>query len=309
MKLIHGLLAFTFTCLLLVGCAPTDSSESSKGDRLDGPLSIYVVNYPLQYFAERIGGAHVEVTFPAPAEGDPAFWQPTADEIAAYQGADLILLNGADYAKWLAVASLPRQRSVNTSAAFEGKLISKEGEAAHAHGEGEAHVHGEIAFTTWLDPRLAIQQAHAVRDALVARVPAHAAEFEANCAQLKVDLDALDQAFAAATAGQQARPLLFSHPVYQYMERRYDLNGVSLHWEPDAVPPAAEWTGLTAIQGGHPATLMVWEGEPSSETEQRLQTLGIACVVVDPLGNRPESGDYVSNMRANADRLAAALEQ
>ena len=29
-------------------------------------LTVYVVNYPLQYFAERIGGGHVKVVFPAP---------------------------------------------------------------------------------------------------------------------------------------------------------------------------------------------------------------------------------------------------
>ena len=35
---------------------------------------------------------------------DPAFWQPTADEIARMQRADLILRNGAGYAKWARLA-------------------------------------------------------------------------------------------------------------------------------------------------------------------------------------------------------------
>ncbi|NJN46252.1 MAG: hypothetical protein HC808_06995 [Candidatus Competibacteraceae bacterium] len=37
------------------------------------PLSVYTVNYPLAYFAERIAGEQAEVVFPAPAGRDPAF--------------------------------------------------------------------------------------------------------------------------------------------------------------------------------------------------------------------------------------------
>ena len=78
-----------------------------------GPLSIYVVNYPLKYFAERIGGDHVRVEFPAPADVDPAYWNPDLAVISAFQKADLILLNGAGYAKWIAKVSLPRSKIVD----------------------------------------------------------------------------------------------------------------------------------------------------------------------------------------------------
>ncbi len=81
-------------------------------------ITVYVVNYPLQYFAERIGGEHVKVVFPAPANVDPAYWMPDVKTISDYQQADLILLNGAGYAKWVNKVSLPRLRMVNTSAGF-----------------------------------------------------------------------------------------------------------------------------------------------------------------------------------------------
>lgn len=61
--------------------------------------TVYVVNYPLQYFTERIGAEHVKVVLPAPAGEDPAFWKPDVNTIAAFQGADLIVINGANYAK------------------------------------------------------------------------------------------------------------------------------------------------------------------------------------------------------------------
>ncbi len=59
---------------------------------------VYTVNYPLYYFASRIAGDAAEVVFPVPEDVDPAFWMPGTEEIAAFQKADLILLNGAGYA-------------------------------------------------------------------------------------------------------------------------------------------------------------------------------------------------------------------
>ncbi len=70
-------------------------------------VSLYTVNYPLQYFAQRIGGELVDVSFPAPRSVDPADWVPYIDTVAEYQQADVILLNGAGYARWLRRMSLP----------------------------------------------------------------------------------------------------------------------------------------------------------------------------------------------------------
>ena len=79
------------------------------------PLNIYTVNYPLAYFAERIGADHVDVVFPAPKDVDPAYWMPDKETITRYQKADLILLNGAHYAKWVEKVTLPRAKMINTS--------------------------------------------------------------------------------------------------------------------------------------------------------------------------------------------------
>ena len=122
-------------------------------------LVVYAVNYPLAYFAERIGAEHVEVHFPAPAGVDPAFWVPNAETVAGYQGADLILLNGADYAKWVTKATLPMSAMVNTTAAATDRYIEIEALTTHSHGPEGEHAHGGTAFTTWLDMRLALCQA------------------------------------------------------------------------------------------------------------------------------------------------------
>jgi zinc transport system substrate-binding protein len=109
-------------------------------------LQVYTVNYPLAYFAERIVGDLAEVTFPPPPDVDPAFWMPDPKTIAAYQGADLILLNGADYAKWMSKVSLPLSRLVDTSRGFEDQYIQQANLSTHSHGPGGEHTHGGVAF-------------------------------------------------------------------------------------------------------------------------------------------------------------------
>ena len=56
---------------VIIPCVIVTSSLSASADR----LSVYVVNYPLKYFAERIAGEHATVILPVPAGNDPAFWR------------------------------------------------------------------------------------------------------------------------------------------------------------------------------------------------------------------------------------------
>ena len=281
--------------------SPAEQSATSASKR---SLSVYVVNYPLQYFSERIGGEHAQVSFPAPADGDPAFWEPSVDQIVAYQQADLILLNGASYAKWVRRASLPESRLVDTSPGFADRYISREGQATHSHGAGGEHQHGDVAFTTWLDPQQAISQSAAIRDALIRLRPDAEAIFQQRFASLQRDLQELDEQLSVAFAGYQGRPLLFSHPVYQYLIRRYAIEGYELHWEPDTMPGPEEWRAFDALLKRHPAGSMVWESTPTPEIVTALEQRGIEALVFDPAANEPSAGDYLSVMRDNLARLS-----
>ncbi len=48
---------YLFSTLVFIASLTTSCYASDK-------LSVYVVNYPLKYFAERIGGDNVKVVFP-----------------------------------------------------------------------------------------------------------------------------------------------------------------------------------------------------------------------------------------------------
>jgi zinc transport system substrate-binding protein len=108
---------------------------------------------------------------------------------------------------------------------------------------------------------------------------------------------------------QPGKRLLASHPVYQYLARRYSLNLNSVMWEPDVLPAEHEWQTLAELCEGHPAAWTLWEGEPLDETSRRLHRIGVQSAVFDPCANRPVSGDFLSVMSDNLENLARVFEQ
>jgi zinc transport system substrate-binding protein len=284
--------------------------EAAPAENSEGTLAV-TSNYPMYFFASRIAAGVAgapDIVLPD-IDGDPAFWTPGPEQIQLLQAADLVILNGAGAEPWLNLITLDRRRLIDTSVSFSDRLIPLEESVQHQHGPEGEHSHEGTAFTTWLDPQLAIAQAEAATSALIELAPAGEAQFRDNMADLEQELTALDARFAEVFAKLDDRPVLFSHPVYQYLQRRYGINGESMHWEPGEEPTTSAWIALQQILATHRATIMIWEDEPLMSTAQRLADAGITSVPFHTIANRPDEGDYLSVMRDNAERLESTLER
>ena len=300
---------FLSSCVFLCACGQDSDTVVSSGDGgADTTIvSVYSVNYPLAWAAEQLLGESAQINFPAPQDIDPAFWQPDLETVSAYQQADIVLLNGANYARWLPRVSLVENRLLDTSRAFRDQFIPMNKGPLHSHGPEGQHSRGEFAFTLWLDLSLYLQQVNAIATALQerqAQQPEGIARRQQGIVEritaLDAELEKLGQTFNGA-------PILYSHPVYQYFNRRYHFNGRSLHWEPDQLPSKQDWSELVSLLEHHAASVMLWEAEPLTQTRDRLAELGVAVVVFNPMGNRPEVNDFYTGMTANIDRLRAAM--
>jgi zinc transport system substrate-binding protein len=309
MRVVYGLLIV----LLLAACGETEHAQSGNAEtthRTGARPLLIASNYPLFYFASQIAGDSEDVpqiVLPE-IEGDPAFWAPSAEQIQLMQSADLVLLIGAGYESWLDWVTLDRDRLLDTSAGFTDQLIELKDTLTHQHGPAGEHAHPEIAFTTWLDPGLAMEQAEAVAAALESLAPDQSERFRNNLAALQSQLSDLDRKLEDTFAALGDQPILFSHPVYQYLQRRYGLNGVSLHWEPDAEPSASAWIEFQKILQQHPAAIMLWEEEPLSSTATRLSELGVQSIVFPTASNRPGQGDYFDVFYGANLKLSLMLE-
>lgn len=279
---------------------------SASAGLAETPLGVSASNYPLAYFAERIGGDAVVVDFPVPGGIDPALWKPGADDIGKMQAADLVLLNGAGYEHWLGRVSLPNSRIVDTSRAFRDRYLRIESGTTHNHGPSGEHAHKGTAFVTWLDLGQADVQARAVRDAFIRARPGDERIFAENYLSLQTDLRSLDEQLERALAKYAGRPLLASHPVYQYLARQYRLDIESLVWEPDVFPTEAQWFTFGQRLDARPAAVMIWEAEPSQQTSRKLKELGVAVAVISPAANVPADGDFIDMMKQNIDNVSRA---
>jgi zinc transport system substrate-binding protein len=276
----------------------------------DAPAVVATVTYPLAHFAERLAGTDpVTVLFAVPADRDPAFWRPGVADISAIQSADLIALNGAGFADWVARASLPRARVVDTSGRFADDLIRTES-VTHSHGADGEHSHTGTASFTWLDFAQAAIQADSLAIAMERRIPAVAAGLPARRAELEADLMALDARAREIGAGLAGVTLIATHPRYQYFARAYGLDVVSLEWDAGAIPEEAQWQALADLMADSGARALIWEATPPEEARARAADMGLAQVVFPPLANRPAEGDFFSVMGASLvalDELAQAM--
>jgi zinc transport system substrate-binding protein len=270
-------------------------------------LTVYTVNYPLAYMAQRIGQDTVHVVFPAPDDVDPAYWTPKTDVVVEYQKADLIIINGADYAKWLSKVSLPKARFIDTTKKVRDRYIPLDNSLTHNHGPGGAHSHEGVAFTVWLDLDIAAHQAERIAAGFSRKLPDQRDYFQKNLEQLQSELKTFDDRLLALGNTYAAIPIVGSHPVYQYLSGRYGFNIKSVHWEPDQHPSNEQVSELKKLLETDPATIMIWEAKPKDSIQKLVAQLGLVSVVFNPCGNVPSEGTFSDVFQKNISQLERAL--
>lgn len=298
-------LAMAATLACVVGCmkeAPVTQTPGTRG-------GVVTTFYPTTYFASRIAGGLTPVECPLPADEDPATWEPDDAAMKRYQSAALVVVNGASFEEWVPRAPLPRSRVVDTTAGVQEQLLRHEQSVTHSHGMAGEHSHEGIDGHTWLDPMMSMAQAEAIRDAMVAEFPEHAVSFRMNAQALVADLRSLDAELRAMNEAMQAVTVICSHPAYNYLGRRYGWNLVIV-----ALDPEVELTVDAVRELGHAAEkagrcVVLWES-PTSEANERAirEEIGAACVLYSPCEHEPESGDFLTVMRANIARLRATIQ-
>jgi len=287
---------------LIISFFSSCSEKKTEGDNDDEStkLKIAVVNYPLLFFAQTIGQEDIEIVYPIPSDEDPAYWNPVSDQIAEFQNADIIFINGAGYARWIENVSLPASKIVNTTGSVEEKYVTMNEGPSHSHGPEGEHTHSEYAFTTWLDLSIAKSQAEAVFHALVKAIPKKEEEMRKRFISLQKQLDILNNDLKVALTRRKG--YYGSHPVYQYLAAGYDVEITSVHWEPDQDITANQWSEFEElIVTG--VDVMLWEGEPGIKTIALLKEKGIESIQFNPIANKPLDGDFLSIMRSNIDAL------
>jgi zinc transport system substrate-binding protein len=276
------------TALLLAAC-----SADGHGD--GGRLQIVAGFYPLQWTAERVGGDLVHVTSLTPPGAEAHDLELAPRDVGAIVDADLVVhLKGFQPAVDDAAANEAADHSWDAGTAAD--LIP----AAEGSDAKDPHF--------WLDPTRLAAVGDALADRLATVDPDHATTYEQNAADLRADLDALDEEIGQALADCRVHTLVTSHEAFAYLGARYGLevvgiSGISPSQEPDPAALAqiadlVEQRGVTTV---YTETLV----DPSvAETVAR--EAGVTTAVLDPIEGLTDASpgtDYLDVMRADADTL------
>ena len=296
--------------LVLVAACGEDTAPPAGGG---GKPVVYTTFYPTTYFTERIVGDLAEVVCPLPEGADPIFWLPEAEQVLAYQGADLVVVNGADFEKWVGKVSLREDRVVDTAKGFEADFLLFENVTTHSHGPSGEHTHKGVDGHTWLDPIHAKAQAAAILAALTRLLPDHEKELRTRFDALAADLMGLNAALEALKASYRGESILASHPAYNYLAKRYDLSIQNLDLDPEAPPdeqPLAEIRAAAEMSG---ARFLLWESAPAAGVAEKIASeTGLESVVFSPCelpsaADIAGEGDYLAMMKANIEKLRPVL--
>lgn len=121
-----------------------NENDNQDGDvNIDETIKVYTTLYPLEDFANRIGGEYVEVTNIIPAGADAHSFEPTANQMIEIAEGDLFIYNGAGFEAFAErIEETIDSHDVNILTAAEGiDLIDYHHDHDHDHGHDHDHNH------------------------------------------------------------------------------------------------------------------------------------------------------------------------
>jgi zinc transport system substrate-binding protein len=291
--------------LALGGCAAFSDDAASTDDG----IQVATAFYPLQYVAERVAGEHATVENLTQPGGDAHDLELNPTETAQVAQADLVVfLHGFQPSVDDAVENNATGTTVNVEEVVELRP-AEHGHEEESVEEHEEHDHGGLDPHFWHDPLLMADLGDEVADQLADLDPEHAEDYTANAADLRADLEALDQEFTDGLAQCERDTVVVSHDAFGYLGR-YGLEFAPIAGlSPDAEPTPADLGHLQELIVDEGITTVFYESLVSPAiAEQLAADTGVETAVLDPiegLTDQTIDEDYLSLMAANL----AALEE
>lgn len=266
--------------LVLSAC----SSEGDTGATDDRP-AVTAAFYPYAFLVERIGGQDVALTTLTPAGAEPHDLELTPRQVAALADADLVV-HAQDFQPAV-------DEAVEQQAPDAGFVVEPV--------DGDPHV--------WLDPVRLAEVGQRLADRLGELDPANAEAYEQRAAELEEDLRTLDRELAAGLATCERREIVTSHAAFGLLAERYDLEQIAVTGlTPEDEPTPGRLAEVARLAEERGVTTVFFEELVSPRTAESLaREVGAKAEVLSPLEGAPESGDYLSAMRANLQTLRTAL--
>ena len=275
-----------------------------ESEETDPRPAVVVSIAPQAGLVERIAGDRIRiVTLVAPGES-PATYQPTDRQVSAVLGAKAYFRIGVPFENgpWLEAIAGHGQplRAVDMRQGVTLRAFGCDEEHDHEH---EGHETEGLDPHIWLAPRALAIQAETIARVLVDIDPSHADEYAAALAELRIDLERLDDEIREILAPYRGRRVYVFHPSWGYFCDAYGLEQVAIEIE-GKEPSESELTAILArAKADRILAIHVQPQITASVVEALARALGVEVRTIDPLAR-----DVLGNLKAVAETLARGWE-
>jgi ABC-type Zn uptake system ZnuABC Zn-binding protein ZnuA len=271
-----------------------------------------------------------------PIGGDPHSYQPTPQDLAAIEDAQLMFINGFDLEEALGTLienSADPSKIIEVSDGIDPLYFGEHTEEHENNGEedhhdaeegapeddgheDEGHPHEGVDPHVWMDPLTIHVWVENIAGALISIDPDNAADYQANAQAYRQELDALHQWALAqfAAVPEEQRLLVSDHETFNYLAQAYGLDvvgaltGFSSLSESSAQELAALEDAIREL--GVPA-IFVSTTVPPGLAERVAADTGVQVVRVytgSLSGPDGPAASYLEMMRYNISQISGALQ-
>lgn len=315
-----------FLLIFLASCGNKEANELNTENE-EQQVKVFTTVYPLQYFAERIGGDYVSVSSIYPAGANEHTFEPTQKDMMALADADLFFYIGLGLEGFVDNAKKTlEQEHVKMVATVDAVSEEQLEESADEHTEDsqdhkndsaenhEGHDHGDVDPHVWMSPKISQSLALSIKDSLVEISPEQQETFEKNYEELIKELQTLDASFEEMAHSAKSKTFFVSHAAFGYIGNTYGLEQLAVAGlNSQDEPSQKELTKLIDLAEEKNINYILFEQNVSSKlTEVIQQEIGAESLVLHNLGvlskediNNKET--YFTLMNKNLETLKTVL--
>ena len=336
LKKFLSLFLFSIVAVILAACGGDDNATTDKETtESTNKLSIYTTVYPLQYFAERIGGEYVDVSSIYPPGANEHTFEPTQKDMMTLADADMFFYIGLglegfvekakntlanENVKLVATADHVSEEKLHIST---GHVHAEDEEDDHGHEEHEEEAsdllidhsgHGHDSHV-WLSPVISQDLAAVIKDELVAAMPEQKALFTENYEALVAELEELHAKFESMAAQTTQKTFFVSHAAFGYIAGHYGFSQVPVAGlNSQSEPSQKELTKIVDLAKKENIQYIFFEQNVSSNLTEVIQNeVGADSLILHNLSvlttDDIKNGEtYFTLMEKNMEALKTALQ-
>lgn len=287
--------------VLLAGCSSTQ--EATNGQKKDG-IKVVTTFYPVYEFSKEVVGEAGQVEMILEAGQDMHSFEPSPKDIATIAEADVFVHATPYMETWVPdmLTSL-EDSDVQIVEAAEGIDLLKEGKLNTV----DPHV--------WLDPVYAQSMVATISAAMQEADLEHANTYLENTEKYIQELVQLDQEYQQALGAAVNRTFVVQHAAFDYLARRYNLQGVAISSLSDSqeVSPA-QIAEISSFMNDQNISVVYYQDSASSQLAETLATEAGAELEVlydiegIPKTEREQGVNYLILMRENLEALQKVIK-